>query len=458
MSRAQPATVVALSTPAGMGGIAVVRLSGPMARKVAVRLTGVPPDRLKPRYALFSPLRDPGGEEIDRGIVTFFQAPHSYTGEDVLEISSHGGMVIPSRIIDACLAYGCVPAQPGEFTRRAFLNGKMDLSQAEAVADVIAARTALSQKVSYRILSGRLSRLIHKLKRDLLHVVSIVEAELDFADDLPPTSPSRLADSIGGVHSTVRTLLATYNTGRLLKEGAVVSIIGRPNVGKSSLLNAIISENRVIVTDRPGTTRDAVEVTYQIDGFPVRFVDTAGLRETADPVESRGIEFSHKFIHRSDLVLWVFEATDTPATVRRTVSTPFFKAPFLVVINKADLMNPPGPPPWKIPLPPDHAGPFLVSALKESGIPRLVDRIRDTLFASGFTNGDVILTSARHKEALSDCASALRRAMDLLDRNGETDLVAFELREALAHLDAILGVTTADDILNNIFATFCIGK
>lgn len=455
--RIEPTTIVALSTPAGVGGIAVVRLTGPLSKQVAIRLTGLSPQRFKPRYSVFARLRDDQAEEIDHGIVTFFKAPHSYTGEDVLEVSSHGGAVIPARIIDACLASGCVPAQPGEFTRRAFLNGKMDLSQAEAVADVISASTALSQKVSHRILSGRFSELIHRMKQDLFQAVSLIEAELDFGEEVPDTPAHRMSGLIDQVLSTTGALLDTYSTGRLLKEGAIVSIIGHPNVGKSSLLNALISEDRVIVTDQPGTTRDAVEVTYQIDGLPLRFVDTAGLRETADPVETRGIEFSHKFIHRSDLVLWVFEGTQTPENVRRTTANPFFQAPYIVVINKADLLSPRQRNGWN-----HHRfgrqTSLIVSALKNTGIDQLVDRVRSALFASGTTDHEVILTNVRHKDALVRCASNLNQARDLLLQNRERDLVAFELREALTHLDTILGITTADDILNNIFATFCIGK
>ncbi|MFQ6616643.1 MAG: tRNA uridine-5-carboxymethylaminomethyl(34) synthesis GTPase MnmE [Fidelibacterota bacterium] len=457
MPRADSATIVALSTPPGVGGIAVVRLTGSLSREVAAGLTGLDPKSFRPRFARFAPVRDPEGEEIDRAIVTFYQQPHSYTGEDVLEISVHGGMVIPARIIDACLALGCVPAEPGEFTRRAFLNGKMDLSQAEAVADVIAARTALSQKVSHRILTGRFSELIHTMKQDLFRAVSLMEAELDFGDDVPETPSSRIAEMVNPIQSTGQALLDTYSTGRLLKEGAIVSIIGRPNVGKSSLLNALLSEERVIVTDQPGTTRDAVEVSYQIDGLPLRFVDTAGITDTADPVETRGIEFSHKFIHRSDLVLWVFEATDTPEGVYETASVPFFRAPHLTIINKADLLTPHQRNRWSAPLNGDLP-PLTVSALEKSGIDVLVDRIRATLFASGRPDHELILTNARHKAALDGCTSNLQRAIDLLQQDRERDLVAFELREALGHLDAILGITTADDILNNIFATFCIGK
>lgn len=452
MSRASENTIVALATPLGMSGIAVVRLSGDRALELAGRISGLPRSRFKNRYSLFSPIRSSGGTEIDRGLITFFKSPQSYTGEDVVEISCHGGTVIPQRIIETCIDFGCRTAQPGEFTRRAFLNGKMDLSQAEAVADVIAAKTTLGQTVSYRILSGQFSHLITDMRDRLLNMVATVEGELDFAShEVPPTAAAEKERLLEALLNTGISLLGTYETGRMVTHGAIVSIIGKPNVGKSSLLNAIISEERVIVTDIPGTTRDAVEVLYQMDGFPIRLIDTAGLGTTRDPIEQRGIEFSREFITKSNLVLWIFDLTDTREGWTRAIKRPFFDAPFIVVLNKADLLQ-------HLPHSPKGYEAVVVSTRDGSGIRELTRKIHRTLVSSGLADNEVLLTNARHKEALEGAMDCLGKAKHLLSQEGEEELVAFEIREALSHLDRILGITTAQDILDNIFSSFCVGK
>lgn len=450
-------SIVALSTPVGVGGIAVIRISGPLAREIACRITRLPQKRFRHRYAVFASIADHEASEIDRGLVTFFKGPHSYTGEDVLEISTHGGAIIPQRVIESCLYLGCKPADPGEFTYRAFLNGKMDLSQAEAVCDVIAAKTRLSQKISHRILAGSFSSLIHRMKEDLLTLVSVVEAELDFSqDELPLTSLEEKESLLDGVLATATALLGTYTTGRLATHGATVSIIGRPNVGKSSLLNAIIAQERVIVHEMPGTTRDAVEVSYQLDGFPIRFIDTAGLRSSTHPVERRGIEFSREYIRKSDLVLWVFEITDPVASIAGDISTPFFNAPFLLVLNKADTID--GRSPHRAPRNGLPVNPLIVSALKATGLRNLTRAVLDTLVPSPITDQEVLLTNARHKRAIQEAVSSLKSGRTLLASGEELAVVASEIRQALFHLDQILGITTADDILENIFSRFCVGK
>ncbi|MEE9167819.1 MAG: tRNA uridine-5-carboxymethylaminomethyl(34) synthesis GTPase MnmE [Candidatus Neomarinimicrobiota bacterium] len=449
-------TIVALATPLGISGLAVIRISGQKSLNVAHQMAGLPKERFQPRYSLFCSLRNRDGQEIDHGLITFFKGPQSYTGEDVVEISCHGGTVIPQRIVETCLQFGCHPAGPGEFTRRAFLNGKMDLSQAEAVSDVIAAKTALGQKVSYRILSGKFSSLIHALKEELLHGVVLVEGELDFAaDEVPPSTQKDKERVLSSVIETGKALLETYQTGRLLTHGAIVSIIGKPNVGKSTLLNALIAEERVIVSDAPGTTRDAVEVLYQIQGFPISFIDTAGLGRSHNPAEKRGIEFSREYIRKSDLVLWVFDSSDHNESWSRAVKHPFFEAPFLTVLNKADLLE--GIFPASGPDGGD-ATPLFVSALKGQGLDQLTQRIFRTLVSSDPSDEEVLLTNARHKEALEACMDCVASANARLAEGREAEIVAFELREALSHLDRILGVTTAQDILDNIFSTFCVGK
>ena len=450
-------TIVALATPVGSGGIAVIRVSGPDSLDIAAKLSRFPGKHFKDRYAQFVPICNRDGNEIDRGIMTFFRGPNSYTGEDVLEISSHGGQVVPDRIIDACLFLGCLPAEPGEFTRRAFLNGKMDLSQAEAVADVIASKTRLSHKISYRMLSGKFSFFIHKMKDRLMNVVSLIEGELDFSDDeIVPVATTDLINKINRVVDSGESLLNTYSTGRLLKTGAIVSIIGLPNVGKSSILNALISEDRAIVNELPGTTRDVIEVLFQIDGFPVRFIDTAGLRSPKHPVEKIGIEFSRKFIAQSDLVLWVFDINLPFDSILEYIESPFFSSPFMVVLNKSDLLS--GPSGHLFELKKRGFESVVFSALKKTGIDEFRTKILGSLVTSQVNDHEIILTNSRHKKAILDALGSLDRAKKLLSNNSERELVAFEIRDALSCLDRILGITTADDILDNIFSTFCVGK
>ena len=294
-------TIASLATPEGVGGLAVIRISGPDAYFVAQNLCGK--EKIKPRYALYTPLCSPVGLEIDSGVLTFFQAPHSYTGEDVVEISCHGGAVVSTELLEACYSFGCVPAQPGEFTRRAFLNGKIDLCQAEAVADVIMSESSLGKEASYKILSGKFSILILKLKQSLFDLVSTLEGELDFTEDeITPTTTKEKKVLVVNVLSETKKVLSTYSTGKMLQRGALISLVGKPNVGKSSLLNAILSEERTIVSKTPGTTRDAVEVPFLINNFPVRLVDTAGIRPSDDVLEGLGMAFTHQYIENADLI------------------------------------------------------------------------------------------------------------------------------------------------------------
>ena len=457
MSSREKSTVVALATPVGIGGIAVVRVSGDLSLQIASQISGFPQNRFKNRYALFSPFLGPGRIEIDRGIITFFKGPNSYTGEDVLEISCHGGTVIPDQIIDACLHFGCQLAEPGEFTRRAFLNGKMDLSQAESVADVISAKTRLSKKFSYRILSGKFSELIHQFKDRLMNVVSQIEAELDFTDDeIDPVPKQQFIHMIDSVSNSGKDLMDTYKTGRLLMNGAIVSIIGKPNVGKSSLLNAMIDEERAIVTEIPGTTRDVIEVFYQIDEFPINFIDTAGLHSTDHPVELLGIEFSQRYITKSDLILWVFDINQPVNSILKDIKSPFFDAPFLPVLNKADLSEEIIS--WGDCLHQNGFDPTIVSAMNKTGLRSLKLKIKESLFSFDLSDQEILLTNSRHRNSLQDSLTSLRNARTLLSLDSDRALVAFEIRDALSHLDRILGVTTADDILDNIFSSFCVGK
>lgn len=448
-------TVASLATPAGIGGIAVIRVSGRKAVSIATKVSGRKRQFIKPRYATYTPLLSASKEEIDMGVITFFPGPNSYTGEDVVEFSCHGGGVIAAQLLDACFALGCEPAEPGEFTKRAFMNGKLDLCQAEAVADVIMSQSALRKNASYRVLSGKFSELISNLKESLLHLVSVLEAELDFTEDeIVPMAPSEKGAVIANALDKTEKVLSTYRTGKMLQDGALIVLIGQPNVGKSSILNAILSEERTIVSETPGTTRDAVEVPFLINDFPVRFVDTAGLRESAGTIESRGIDFTHKYLGKSDLVLNVVDISQPEASVKEDVGALSIDKPVIHVLNKCDLLKN-GAAIAAV----DHKlSVSVTSALRGDGIDDLLQDVYNEITEEKLLSNELILTNRRHKRSLDAVAESLRHALEANNTGRFPEIVATELRASLSHLDEILGVTTADDILDNIFSTFCIGK
>ena len=446
-------TIASLATPEGVGGLAVIRISGPDAYFVAQNLCGK--EKIKPRYALYTPLCSPVGLEIDSGVLTFFQAPHSYTGEDVVELSCHGGSVVSTELLEACYSFGCVSAQPGEFTRRAFLNGKMDLCQAEAVADVIMSESSAGKEASYKILSGKFSTLILKLKQSLFVLVSTLEGELDFTEDeITPTPTKEKRALVLNVLSQTKDVLSTYSTGKMLQHGALIALVGKPNVGKSSLLNAILSEERTIVSETPGTTRDAVEVPFLINNFPVRLVDTAGIRRSDDDVEGLGMGFTRQYIESADLVLKVIDLSLPRDAVEKEIKSFNCSKPVIYVLNKSDLLNNGSKKAW------GSNGPGVVttSALRGDGVDDLKEIIYNKLVNHSSFSGGLVLTNARHKLSLDSVASSLERALIIIDSNDFPEILSVELRGAVSHLDEILGLTSVDDILDNIFSKFCVGK
>ena len=446
-------TIASLATPEGVGGLAVIRISGPEAYFVAQNLCGK--EKIKPRYALYTPFCSPVGLEIDSGVLTFFQAPHSYTGEDVVELSCHGGSVVSTELLEACYSFGCVSAQPGEFTRRAFLNGKMDLCQAEAVADVIMSESSAGKEASYKILSGKFSTLILKLKQSLFVLVSTLEGELDFTEDeITPTPTKEKRALVLNVLSQTKDVLSTYSTGKMLQHGALIALVGKPNVGKSSLLNAILSEERTIVSETPGTTRDAVEVPFLINNFPVRLVDTAGIRRSDDAIEDLGMGFTRQYIENADLVLKVIDLSLPRDTVEKEIKNFNCSKPVIYVLNKFDLLNNGSKKAW------GSNGPGVVttSALQGDGVDDLKESIYNKLVNPSSLSGSLVLTTSRHKLSLDSVASSLERALFIIDSNDSSEILSVELRDAVSHLDEILGLTSVDDILDNIFSTFCIGK
>jgi tRNA modification GTPase len=430
-------TIAAIATPTGRGGIGVVRVSGPLVARIAAALLGTLP---RPRLATFSAFRDPHGEIIDEGLALHFPAPHSYTGEPVLELQGHGGPVVMQALLAACLDAGARLAEPGEFTRRAFLEGKLDLAQAEAVADLIDAASRQAARSALRSLSGEFSAAIGTLQGRLVELRALTEAMLDFPEeDVDALHREDAAARLDEARRALGEVLAKSRQGSLLRGGIQVVLIGRPNVGKSSLLNRLAGEERAIVTSIPGTTRDALREPILIEGVPLVVVDTAGLRESRDEIERLGMQRTQAELERADLVIAVFEASrgrdelpDLPA------------APNIEVYNKLDLA--PGF------VPPGDA--IAVSAKTGEGLEALRQRI---LRAAGWSSSGepVFLARERHLRALAEASTHLAAAAREAQR---WEFFAEELRLAHAALGRITGEFNADDLLGEIFARFCIGK
>jgi len=393
---------------------------------------------------------------VDEVLAVVMRAPHSYTREDVVEVQCHGGHHVVQRILDLFLDLGEVRlARPGEFTLRAFLNGRLDLAQAEAVIDVIRARTETASSVAVRQLEGRLSRSIHVYRDQLVDLLSLVEAYIDFPEeDIELPILERLATTASGVESQMGELLATFDSGRVMREGLSVLIIGRPNVGKSSLLNALLGESRAIVTDIPGTTRDTIEESLSLGGFPLRLVDTAGIRRALDPVEAEGVRRAEAKIDSADLILLVIDGSVAPKEDDYLALRACEQTRCLLVVNKSDLPS--------VPL--DEAFSFLprvnVSTHSGDGIDELQQRVLE--FFTPPTRGDaresVLLSDRRHREALLRARAGVGKFMGAVAVGASPEFLAVELREALHALGEITGETTPDEVLDRIFSRFCIGK
>jgi tRNA modification GTPase len=442
---AKPDPIAAVATAPGVGAIGVVRLSGPDLRGFLVPLLGREP---APRRAVLTRFVDHQGQPIDEGIAIYFPAPHSYTGEDVLELQGHGGPAVLQQVLDRCLRLGVRLAEPGEFTRRAFLNGKLDLAQAEGVADLIQARSEAAARAALRSLQGEFSKEIRTLVAEVTALRMLVEACIDFPEEEIEQLPR--AETAARLQALVHRVAAVERAARrgsLLREGARVALIGRPNVGKSSLLNRLAGEEVAIVTELPGTTRDVIRQELVIEGVPIHVLDTAGLRDSGDRIERLGIERTREVIERADLVLFV---ADAPAGWLEEDSRLLSELPagarWLVVLNKIDLGRGLfGPMPERQ---------VQVSARSGEGLDDLRREILDVL---GWQAGEegTFSARARHLDALARAAACLTRAKDRL---GELELFAEELRLTQRALGEITGEVTADDLLGQIFSQFCIGK
>jgi tRNA modification GTPase len=442
-------TVAAVATPHGMGAVSMIRISGPEAIRVADLATGGKASRQTPRCARHCGVTDERGDVIDDGLLTVFPGPNSYTGEDCVEFTGHGGILATREVLGRFLACGAVPAGPGEFTLRAFLNGKLDLTQAEGVMDLISAQTRLSLRAARSQLEGALGRRTTEARDELLETLAQLEAWIDFPEeDIDPQTGARLRSQVRGVLDTVDSLLATADQGRVLREGARTVIFGEPNVGKSSLLNRLLGFERAIVSEFAGTTRDTIEETINLQGIPLRLVDTAGVREAADRIEAEGIQRTVRQIESADLLL---EIADASRPKPEDAVFPASAAKHLLVLNKIDLGEHPS---W--------AGTDAVrlSCNTGGGFDDLSETIRSSLhFGEVDWGGHAVAINARHQQSLMLARNALLAAIDLLDDPAnDPELAAIDLREALDALGEIPGRVDTEDLLGVIFSRFCIGK
>jgi tRNA modification GTPase len=444
-------TIAAVATASGRGAIGILRLSGPRAASIATAIAGTLP---KPRVATLRAFHDISRAVIDHGLVLYFQAPHSFTGEDVVELQGHGGAIVLDLLLQAACTHGARVARPGEFSERAFLNGRLDLAQAEAIADLIDAGSEAAARAATRSLEGEFSRRVNDIVETLVGLRADLEATLDFADeDLPWLSPQTLGERIDALTAKLVTLLHEAGQGRRLREGMTVAIAGRPNVGKSTLLNRLAGADIAIVSPIAGTTRDVLREHIVVDGLPLTIVDTAGLRDTDDPVEREGVVRARAALAKAELALFVVDDRNgiEPADAALLAQLPL-TARLLVIHNKCDLS---GRSPQRAMS--DGRSELRLSAATGAGLELLREALKE---AAGLTVdvGSVFSARTRHVDALRRAAAHVVDARRGAERGSSAELVAEELREAQLALEAITGRFTPDDLLARIFATFCLGK
>ena len=474
-------TICAIATAQG-GAIGIIRISGPEAIAITSQhfrpIQGAPLTERKARTAIFGHLIGTDGTMLDEVLITLFRAPHSYTGEDSVEISCHGSSYILQQALRLLIDSGCRLASPGEYTQRAFLNGKMDLSQAEAVADLIASTSAATHRLALSQLRGGFSQELSALRDKLLHLTSLMELELDFSDheELEFADRSELSQIADDIERVIARLTHSFNVGNAIKNGVPVAIIGETNVGKSTLLNAIVGEERAIVSDIHGTTRDVIEDTVNLNGITFRFIDTAGIRQTTDVVESIGIERTYQKMQQASIVLWMIDATSqtpplfiegvlqsdggVPSEARSEYSLPssLEDKPLLLLFNKCDQVSSEERTALEQAYAHIDAPKLFISAKSRIGLDTLESHLVEAAALPDISQSDVIVTNARHYEALTHALDAIRRVQDGLAMNLSGDFVSQDLRECIHHLSDIVGEVSTDSVLQNIFKHFCIGK
>ncbi|MGC8802411.1 MAG: tRNA uridine-5-carboxymethylaminomethyl(34) synthesis GTPase MnmE [Bacteroidales bacterium] len=456
-------TICAIATPPGTGAIAVIRISGPDAFTICNKIASLPKKlAVYPSHTVHLCKLIDNEEVVDEVLITLFKGPRSYTGEDTVEISCHGSPYIQQKIMELLLRNGATLAQPGEFTLRAFLNGKMDLSQAEAVADLIQSSSQASHRIAISQMRGKFSKQIQQLREQLVHFASLIELELDFSEeDVEFADRQTLRDTLVQLISQIQQLTDSFQYGNVIKQGVPVAIIGKPNVGKSTLLNTLLNEEKAIVSEIPGTTRDIIEDTLTIGGILFRFIDTAGIRHTSDTIESMGIERTLSNVQKATIILYLVDPDESVAAIQEMISSlPLQKHQFLaIVINKADRVQSLEvqniikmlQQHFKLPV-------IAISAKNKLNIAGIHDYLLSCIKSMKHIESGTIIANVRHYEALLHAQEAAKRMLEGLNRGLPNDLLAEELRQVLYHMGTISGSITTDEILGNIFKNFCIGK
>ena len=463
-------TIVAIATPLARGGIGVVRIAGSEAKAIALPMLRLKHD-LEPGRAIFAELVDvaevplttaalsiqtePGSAtRIDEVVVSYFAKPHSYTTDDVIEISAHGSPVVLQHIVQMAVARGARLAEPGEFTMRAFLNGRIDLTQAEAVRDLVDSQTLFQAKVAAQQLEGGLSRRLQPSKQKLIELIAVLEAGIDFAeDDVSVIPDEQILQRINAIHQPLQELVASFAYGKIVHEGFVLAIVGRPNVGKSSVFNRLVEHERAIVTATPGTTRDLVAEIVSIGGIPVKLVDTAGIRHALDEAESIGIRKSREALADADLALVVLDSSQPISQEDRELMAQVMGRPAILVQNKSDILS------SQFALPSCQLVSVQTSAISGEGIAELRHQILEQVGGqNGAQREPGFLTNVRHRNLIGQSIDALNAAQAAVNSRVPHEMLLLDLYNALRPLDEITGATTTDDILNLIFSTFCIGK
>jgi len=456
-------TICAIATPPGTGAIAVIRISGSEAFPICSKIITLPKSLSEyPSHTVHLCRIVDKDEVVDEVLVTLFKSPRSYTGEDTVEISCHGSLYIQQRIMELLLRHGATLAQPGEFTLRAFLNGKMDLSQAEAVADLIQSTSQASHKIAMNQMRGEFSKQIQQLRQQLVHFASLIELELDFSEeDVEFADRNTLRENLVQLISQIEQLTDSFQYGNVIKQGVPVAIIGKPNVGKSTLLNTLLNEEKAIVSEIPGTTRDIIEDTLNIGGILFRFIDTAGIRHTSDTIESMGIERTLSNVQKATIILYLIDPLDSVDAIREMIATlPLQKQQFMaIVINKTDRLESMEKQKIMDDIRQHFPYPIIpVSAKNKINIERIHTFLIECIKSMKHNESSTVISNIRHYEALTHAREAAMRMLEGLNTGLPNDLLAEELRQVLYYMGTISGTITTDEVLGNIFRNFCIGK
>ncbi len=459
-------TIAAIATAYGEGGIGIIRISGPKSKSIIEKIFvsgnsksgNISYEPVNRRMTYGRIVDFAKGKVIDEALSVYMKGPHTYTGEDVVEINCHGSMVSLKNTLSLVLSQGARMAEPGEFTKRAFLNGRMDLSQAEAVIDVIKAKTDKSFDIAISQLEGRLSKVIEKMRKDILDILVDITVNIDYPDeDIEYITYEKLARGIQNVKSEIEKLLSTSNSGRIIREGLRVAIVGKPNVGKSSLMNSLLRESRAIVTDIPGTTRDTIEENLSIRNIPINLIDTAGIRRTDDTVEKIGIERSKDAFNRSDFIFFIVDGSEPLTEEDEEIISYIDNRRALVLINKADKGNVVKTGFFKERLP--NCDVIITSLIKDDGVTEIENIIESLVYDGKISQEEsLIINNVRHEELLRLSLEALQDSYEAVSINEALDFVEIDIKNAYDYLGEIVGETVNDNILNEVFSRFCLGK